>query len=100
MGVVLTGTVTEHLQRVQVLVSEFEGWSSVRGNPEIAFDWDDAVGNAARRAAGIKLEAMRNAEIRRRRLESRGGAGAKTGAGGSGGRDVARLMPKKGQTTF
>ena len=77
-------------------MSEFEGWSSVKGDAEIAFDWDDAVGNAARRAAGVKLEAMRNAEIRRRRLEARGG----TGAGGSGGRDVARLMPKKGQTTF
>ena len=78
----------------QVLVSEFEGWSSVKGDAEIVFDWDDAVGNAARREAGIKLEAMRNAEIRRRRLE-------KSGTGGkSGGRDVARLMPKKGQTDF
>lgn len=84
----------------QVLVSEFEGWSSVKGDAEIAFDWDDAVGNAARRAAGIKLEAMRNAEMRRRRLEARGVTGAKSGAGGAGGRDVARLMPKKGQTDF
>lgn len=48
----------------QVLMSEFEGWASVQGDKEIAFDWDDAAGNAARREAGLKLEKLRNAEIR------------------------------------
>ena len=77
-------------------MSEFEGWSSVKGDAEIAFDWDDATGNAARRQAGLKLEAMRNAEIKRRRLESR----APAGTAKSGVRDVSRAMPKKGQTEF
>jgi hypothetical protein len=55
------------------------------------------VGSAARRAAGLKLEAMRNAEMKRRRLEARGITGAKSGGGQ---RDVSRAMPKKGQTEF
>lgn len=78
-----------------MLVTEFEGWASVQGDKEIAFDWDDAVGNTARREAGLKLEALRNAEIRRRRLDGKG-PGAKSG----GKRDVSRAMPKKGQTEF
>ena len=85
-----------HLVLMQVMVSEFEGWSSVKGDAEIAFDWDDAMGNAARRTAGLKLEAMRNAEIKRRRMDARPGAAAKSGAK----RDLARAMPKKGQTEF
>ena len=36
------------------------------------FDWDDAAGNAQRRAAGLKLEAMRKAEEKRLRNENRG----------------------------
>jgi hypothetical protein len=78
------------------MVSEFEGWASVQVDKEIAFDWDDAAGNAARRAAGLKLEALRNAEMKRRRLEQRG----VTGAPKQGKKDVMRLMPKKGQTDF
>ena len=80
----------------QTLVTEFEGWASVQGDKEIAFDWDDAIGNSARREAGLKVEALRNAEIRRRRVEARGPLGAKAG----GKRDVSRAMPKKGQTEF
>ncbi len=68
----------------------------MQGDREIAFDWDDAVGNMARREAGLKLEALRNAEIRRRRVEARGPLDAKMG----GKRDVSRAMPKKGQTEF
>ena len=49
---------------LQVLMSEFEGWASVQGDREIAFDWDDAAGNTARREAGLKLEKLRNAEIK------------------------------------
>ena len=78
------------------MVTEFEGWASVQGDKEIAFDWDDAVGNTARREAGLKLEKLRNAEIRRRRLEAKGPLGAKA----DGKRDVSRAMPKKGQTEF
>ena len=81
---------------MQTLVTEFEGWASVQGDKEIAFDWDDAMGNTARRDAGLKLEALRNAEIRRRKIEARGPLGAATG----GKRDVSRAMPKKGQTDF
>ncbi len=81
---------------MQTLVTEFEGWASVQGDKEIAFDWDDAMGNTSRRDAGLKLEALRNAEIRRRKVEARGPLGAKAG----GKRDVSRAMPKKGQTDF
>lgn len=56
--------VSDVVNMVQVLMSEFEGWASVQGDKEIAFDWDDAAGNAARREAGLKLEKLRNAEIR------------------------------------
>ena len=36
------------------------------------FDWDDAAGDAKRRAAGLRLEAMRKAEEKRLRQENRG----------------------------
>jgi len=36
----------------------------VQGDAEIVFDWDDNTGNTARKAAGLKLEKLRNAEIR------------------------------------
>jgi len=73
-------------------VSEFEGWASVRGDAALVFDWDDAAGDAARRERGLRLEKLRNAEMKRRRLARRDPAGAK--------RDVAKLMPTKGQTDF
>ena len=78
----------------QLLVNEFEGWASVRGDAALTFDWDDAAGDAARRERGLRLEKMRNAEMKRRRLAARepGGAAKK--------RDVATLMPTKGQTEF
>lgn len=81
----------------QVTVTEFEGWASVAADEEIAFDWDDAAGNATRREAGLKLEALRKAEMRRRRLEEKGSAEPKK-AGAK--RDIARAMPKLGQTEF
>eukprot|EP00884_Botryococcus_braunii_P013814 jgi/Botrbrau1/22433/Bobra.0091s0035.1 len=58
----------------EVLVSEFEGWTSVRGQTGLVFDWDDAAGNSARRAAGLRLEDLRQKEIRRKRVENRGSA--------------------------
>lgn len=36
------------------------------------FDWDDAAGDAKRREASLKLEAMRLAEQKRLRLENKG----------------------------
>ena len=75
-------------------MNEFEGWASVRGDAALTFDWDDAAGDAARRERGLRLEKMRNAEMKRRRLAARepGGAAKK--------RDVATLMPTKGQNDF
>ena len=45
--------------KLEVLVSEFSSWASVNENQAMQFDWDDAIGNASRRAAGLKLEAYR-----------------------------------------
>lgn len=36
------------------------------------FDWDDSAGDAKRREAGLKLEALRKAEEKRLRLENKG----------------------------
>ena len=43
----------------QVLVHEFESWASVQADRALQFDWDDALGNAARREAGLRLERLR-----------------------------------------
>jgi hypothetical protein len=53
-------------------VHEFSSWASVAADRALAFDWDDAAGAAARRAAGLRLEKMRAAEIKRRRMAARG----------------------------
>ena len=45
--------------KLEVLVSEFSSWASVNQDQAMQFDWDDAIGNASRRAAGLKLEAYR-----------------------------------------
>ena len=58
--------------RRQTLIHDFQSWASVRGNANLQFDWDDAAGDAARRAAGLKLEKLRAAEIKRRRVDARG----------------------------
>lgn len=58
--------------RLETLVHTFESWASVREDAGLAaFDWDDAAGNAARRAAGLALEEARNAEARRLRLANK-----------------------------
>lgn len=54
------------------LVTEFDGWASVRNEKAMKFDWDDAIGNSQRRIAGLALEAERQKEIKRKRIESRG----------------------------
>lgn len=43
----------------EVLVTRFESWGGVSADPAMQFDWDDALGNAARRSAGLQLEALR-----------------------------------------
>ena len=60
-------------------MTEFEGWASVEGNKELAFDWDDAAGDLKRRQAGLRLEAQRLAEMKRRKAAVRG-----SGVGGGG----------------
>lgn len=58
--------------KVESLVHSFESWASVREDGELAsFDWDDAAGNTARRAAGLALEEARNAESRRLRVANK-----------------------------
>lgn len=54
------------------LVSEFDGWASVKNEKAMKFDWDDAIGNSQRRMAGLALEAERQKEIKRKRMESKG----------------------------
>lgn len=74
----------------EVLVHEFESWAGVQADRSMQFDWDDAMGNAARREAGLRLEKMRQAEIKRRRQEQRGEK-----------KDVKALrMPSKDASSF
>lgn len=56
----------------EVLVHEFDSWATVAADRGMQFDWDDAAGNAARRERGLRLEKMRQAEIKRRRMDARG----------------------------
>lgn len=58
--------------RTEVLITEFEGWASVKARDDMKFDWDDAIGNARRRAAGLKLEALRKGESSRLKKETKG----------------------------
>ena len=67
-------SVATMLPAVQVLVTEFEGWASVEGDKELAFDWDDLAGDLKRRQAGLRLEALRLAEMKRRKAATRGGS--------------------------
>ncbi|KAK9805342.1 hypothetical protein WJX73_003956 [Symbiochloris irregularis] len=57
---------------LEVLITNFESWAGVTADPAMQFDWDDAAGNSARRAAGLQLEALRKAEEKRLRMESKG----------------------------
>ena len=45
--------------KVAVDVAEFQGWASVAADAEFQFDWDDAAGDARRRAAALALEKLR-----------------------------------------
>jgi hypothetical protein len=67
--------------KTETLVHIFESWDSVATDKGGlgAVDWDDAAGQAARREAGLRLEKMRAAEIKRRR-----GAGREGEVEGSG----------------
>ena len=68
--------------KTETLIHNFEDWKSVK-DQGLVFDWDDAAGNAARREAGLKLEKLRNAEIKRKRQSKAKTAklmGKKTGA--------------------
>ena len=58
------------------------------------FDWDDAAGDAMRRDAGLKLEAMRLAEQKRLRLENRGKM-YKQGPSGGRKQPAAAAMPPR-----
>ncbi len=57
-------------------MTEFEGWASVEGDKELAFDWDDAAGDAKRREAGLRLEKLRLAEMKRRKAAARSSGSA------------------------
>jgi uncharacterized protein with von Willebrand factor type A (vWA) domain len=50
----------------EVLVHEFESWAGVQADRSMQFDWDDALGNSARREAGLRLEKLRQARPLRR----------------------------------
>ncbi|KAL6778245.1 hypothetical protein ACKKBG_A17460 [Auxenochlorella protothecoides x Auxenochlorella symbiontica] len=80
----------------EVLVHEFADWASVKKDRSLTFDWDDALGNAARREAGLRLEKMRNAEMKRRRLAER----QKGGSGLKGEATKILRMPSKDASSF
>jgi hypothetical protein len=44
-------------------VHEFESWAGVQADRAMQFDWDDAMGNKARREAGLRLEKMRQVRL-------------------------------------
>ena len=59
MNLTLSLTPHRNTPPAQALVHEFESWASVQADRALQFDWDDALGNAARREAGLRLERMR-----------------------------------------
>ncbi|GAB4823718.1 hypothetical protein N2152v2_010764 [Parachlorella kessleri] len=77
----------------ETLVHEFESWASVQREASLQFDWDDALGNKQRREAGLRLEKMRQAEMKRRRLEQRG-------VGGAAANKKVTRMPGKNTSSF
>jgi len=76
--------------KVEVLVHEFDSWASVQADRSMKFDWDDVAGNAARREAGLRLEKLRMAEMKRRRK----------GPGSGRGSNKAVRMPGKDASSF
>lgn len=79
--------------KMETLVHEFDSWPSVMQDRAMKFDWDDVAGDTARREAGIRLEKLRNEEMRRRR-------GVTKNKGGSGNAKQAVRMPGKNTTSF
>jgi uncharacterized protein with von Willebrand factor type A (vWA) domain len=77
----------------ETLVHEFDSWASVMADRTMKFDWDDSAGNTARKEAGLRLEKLRQAEMKRRRVASRG-----TGASTKGSKAVR--MPGKDASSF
>ena len=57
--------------KMEVLVHQFESWSSVQADTSLRFDWDDSSGNKARREAGLRLEKLRQEEMKRRRRSAK-----------------------------
>ena len=67
-------------------------WTAAAG---MQFDWDDAAGDAKRRAAGLKLEAMRKAEEKRLRNENKGKT-YKQGPSGGRSKPSAKAVDSRG----
>ncbi|KAG7670575.1 hypothetical protein Ndes2437B_g05113 [Nannochloris sp. 'desiccata'] len=84
--------------KLETLVHEFDSWPSVMQDRGMKFDWDDAVGDAARREAGLRLEKLRSAEMKRRRSVGKG-PGAGSGSSGKAAKQAVR-MPGKNTTSF
>jgi len=81
--------------KTETLVHNFEDWRSVRESSDLQFDWDDVAGNAARREAGLRLEKLRNAEIKRKRQSK--AKTAKLMGKTKSGSNVATRMPGKNE---
>ena len=71
----------------QVLVHEFSDWASVQADRSFQFDWDDALGNNARRDAGLRLEKLRQV------CGGGGGGGACVHANAGGGTHARNPLP-------
>lgn len=83
--------------KIETLIHEFESWASVQADHSLRFDWDDIAGNNARRAAGLRLESLRQSEIKRRRQQRRNTYDkTKTNPGSK----VLTQMPTQKTTTF
>jgi uncharacterized protein with von Willebrand factor type A (vWA) domain len=84
--------------KLETLVHEFDSWPSVMQDRGMKFDWDDAAGDAARREAGLRLEKLRSAEMKRRRSVGKNPS-AGSGSGGKAAKQAVR-MPGKNTTSF
>lgn len=74
---VLRSLCTNYLSngKVEVCISLFEDWASVKADASLNFDWDDVEGNTRRRLAALAREKQRKQEQQRRRVEQRGATG-------------------------
>lgn len=57
--------------KTEIRIQEFEGWSSVREDESLSFDWDDLEGDSRRKIKNLKLEKLRQEEARRRKQDKR-----------------------------